>query len=115
MRLLNVTKLIQQLLAECVKGAKKSINYFNKYITIFDLKPENIILELKKQSFALANEGSDHEDSEEKEEGGGAGANAKAAGDQAPSPPAVEELLDSAPGSEDEDDSDEEGGGGNYQ
>ena len=69
MRLLNVTKLIQELLKECTKGAKKSIHFFNKYISIFDLKPENIILELKKQSFALANEGSDHGESEEKEEG----------------------------------------------
>ena len=28
-RLLNITKLIQQLLAECCKGAKKSVNRFN--------------------------------------------------------------------------------------
>ena len=114
-RLLNVTKLIQQLLAECVKGAKKAVNRFNQHITIFDLKPENVILELKKQSFALANEGSDHGSDGgegEKKEGEDGKPEAAPQGERAPAAAKVAEAVESAPGSEDDEDSDEEGGGG---
>ena len=76
------------------------------------MKPENIILELKKQSFALANEGSDNEEEgeegEKKKEGEAKGEKA------APEPAKVEEINDSLPGTDEDDDSDEEGGGGNY-
>ena len=49
--LLNVTKLIRQLLAECVKGARDAVDRFSHHITIFDQKPENVILDLKRRSF----------------------------------------------------------------
>ena len=104
-RLLNVTKLISELLKECVKGTEKAIRQFNKHISIFETKPENIILELKKKSFALANEAGD--ESEEKD-GKGEGK-----GEKAPAPPDPA-SQESAPGSDDDDDSDEGEGGGNY-
>ena len=34
-------------------------------MTIFDKQPDSIVLELKKQSFAMANVGSDEEEEEE--------------------------------------------------
>ena len=107
LRLKQVSKLIYELLKECTKGAERSMRQFNKHISIFETKPENIILELKKKSFALANEGEEESD---KEDGKG-----KGAGEGAPAPPVHEDTQESAPGSEDEDDSDEGEGGGNYQ
>ena len=62
--LLNITKLIQQLLAECTKNVKRSLTRFNQYISIFDKKIDGIILDLKKQSFALANEGEEGSENE---------------------------------------------------
>ena len=58
--LLNITKMIQQLRAECTKNIRRSLSRFNQFITIFDKKTDTIILDLKKASFALANEGEEH-------------------------------------------------------
>ena len=48
MRLLNITKLINELLKECIKGTKEQLRKFNQYVTIFEKRTEDIILVLKK-------------------------------------------------------------------
>ena len=58
--LMNITKMIQRLLAECTKHVKSTLKSCNKYVEdIFSKKLETIILDLKKQSFALENQGDD--------------------------------------------------------
>ena len=44
-----------------MKGMKQKLFFFNTFCTIYEKKTDSIILELKKKSFALANEGSDSE------------------------------------------------------
>lgn len=82
--LLNITKMIQKLINECTKYVKATLKNCNKYVDeIFSKKPDSIILELKKQSFALENQG---------EEGSEAGANkeeGKEAGKEDGSAPAT--------------------------
>lgn len=54
--LLNVTKIINKLLSECTKHVKSTLKSCTKYVDeIFEKKIDSIILELKKQSFALEN------------------------------------------------------------
>ena len=60
-----ILKLIDKLLEQCVHGCKKKTVNFQTYVSIFDKKVDGIILELKKQSFALANEGSDEDISDD--------------------------------------------------
>jgi hypothetical protein len=45
-----------------MEGCKKKVVNFQHYVSIFDKKVDGIILDLKKQSFALANEGSEDEE-----------------------------------------------------
>ena len=54
--LLDITKLIQKLLGESTKYVKTTLKSCTKYVDeIFEKKTDSIILELKKQSFALEN------------------------------------------------------------
>lgn len=46
---------------------KRSLSRFNQYIAIFDKKTESIILDLKKASFALANEGEEGSEADAKD------------------------------------------------
>lgn len=56
--LLNITKMIQKLLAECAKYVKSTLKSCTKYVDeIFEKRTDSIILELKKASFALENQG----------------------------------------------------------
>lgn len=58
-KMVYVLKLIDKLIEQCLTGCRKKIVNFQSYTSIFDKKVDGIILELKKQSFALANEGSE--------------------------------------------------------
>lgn len=60
-KLKMILKVISKLLEQCMRGCKQKLFFFNTFMNIFEKKTDTIILELKKKSFALANEGSDSE------------------------------------------------------
>jgi len=110
--LLNITKMIQKLLGECTKFVKTTLKSCQKYVDdIFEKKTDSIILELKKQSFALANEGEEgSEDGSKKSAKEGEESKGKEEGAKEGAAPAAAEEEDS-----EESDSDEDGGGGYTQ
>lgn len=112
--LLNITKMIQKLLGECTKFIKTTLKSCQKYVDdIFEKKTDSIILELKKQSFALANEGEEGSEGDDKsskkegEEGKAEEGKEEKKEEAAPAPVEDDETEES--------DSDEEGGGGYTQ
>ena len=60
-----ILKLIDKLLDQCTQICRMKLKDLSSYMTIFDKQPDSIVLELKKQSFAMANVGSDEEEEEE--------------------------------------------------
>lgn len=87
--LLNITKLIEKLLKECVKYVRSTLKSCTKYVDeIFQKKPESITLDLKKRTFALitaGNENSDDDESKKEEE--------KKEGEAAPEGPGTAESA----------------------
>lgn len=46
-------RIIEKILAETIVSIDEKIEEINKFTTIFEKRPENIIMDLKKKSFAL--------------------------------------------------------------
>ena len=70
--LMNIVRMIETLLSECCsKFVKTTLKSCNKYVDeIYTKKTDSIILDLKKQSFALANEGDEAVGSQDEEKEG---------------------------------------------
>jgi hypothetical protein len=49
-----------------MKGSLTQVTNLSNYLSIFDKKVEGIILELKKKTFEMQNEGSDNDEQEQK-------------------------------------------------
>lgn len=52
-KLSHYVQVINKLIEQCLKPTKKELHTIGTYMTIFDKRVDNIILDLKKRSFEL--------------------------------------------------------------
>jgi hypothetical protein len=66
-KLSHYVRIIEKLIDQCLKSTKRELQSINSFMTIFDKRVDNIILDLKRRSFELQQDLSEGEAEAEKE------------------------------------------------